>query len=447
MIEIISYIFVYLAEVFISLLYFDNKYERKRRIKTVILYAIITTTILYLINFLNMPYINLLAFLVLNFLLIKISYNASFVSAIFSSIILCVFMVSTELVMLFILYLLNITTSVFQSNGDLIILQAVLTKTTYVLFVFIAAKIASKEETRKSYFKTLLLCLLPISSIMLIVINIDINVLYDIDDDLKLLFLTGSVLVLVSNVIVFIFNEFTIKTNIRYTQLLLEQQQVMETSKYYDLLKVQNSNQRVLMHDINKHLKSINQFTTVSDDKNECILKIQNYLNNIDKAFSISNQVDYTNSPQLNLITYRYKELCTKNDIDFHISIRNCDISFMSSPDITALFDNLLENAFEASLNSENKYINFSIYVRNTNYLIVHIKNSYLTTPTIKNNNFVTSKSSKDVHGIGTRSIKKVLKKYNGIANITFDEDIKEFSAIITFNLYEVSKKVEVESV
>ena len=51
----------------------------------------------------------------------------------------------------------------------------------------------------------------------------------------------------------------------------------------------------------------------------------------------------------VNSIVNRYKSFCDKFGVKMNIDIRSADFSFMSEPDITALLDNLLENAVEAA--------------------------------------------------------------------------------------------------
>ena len=62
----------------------------------------------------------------------------------------------------------------------------------------------------------------------------------------------------------------------------------------------------------------------------------------------------------VNSIVNRYKSFCDKFGVKMNIDIRSADFGFMSEPDITALLDNLLENAVEAAQNTENGFIDFS---------------------------------------------------------------------------------------
>lgn len=86
---------------------------------------------------------------------------------------------------------------------------------------------------------------------------------------------------------------------------------------------------------------------------------IVDYIDNIENDFDIMNPIDYSNNALLNLITNRYYQICKKENISFEINIQNTQLDFMSEPDITSLFDNLIANATEAAKQSENKFIIF----------------------------------------------------------------------------------------
>lgn len=47
----------------------------------------------------------------------------------------------------------------------------------------------------------------------------------------------------------------------------------------------------------------------------------------------------------------------------------------------------------------------------------------YIYEINIKNNNFITNKKDKSMHGIGLKNIKDTVYKYNGEIKINFDED------------------------
>ncbi len=194
------------------------------------------------------------------------------------------------------------------------------------------------------------------------------------------------------------------------------------------MLREQNENSKILIHDITKHLKTIQQ---LSENKDSNISK---YISEIVADYSVMNPIDYCNNSVVNLITHRYYEICRKNNIIFTININNTNLDFMKEYDITALLDNLLENAIESALLTNDKFIDFSICKRNSNFVIIKISNSCDRKPKYINNILVSSKNTPGMHGIGTRSIKRVVEKYNGNLEMKYDNDTKTFTSVIGIN-------------
>ena len=106
----------------------------------------------------------------------------------------------------------------------------------------------------------------------------------------------------------------------------------------------------------------------------------------------------------VNSIVNRYKSFCDKFGVKMNIDIRSADFSFMSEPDITALLDNLLENAVEAAQNTENGFIDFSAFVRKNKYLSIQLTNSVKNIVAVKNNRIASSKKSDAIHGTVRKS-------------------------------------------
>ena len=100
MVYTICYALIFLAEILISLFYFENKFERKASKKFLIISLPTAYTILYFARLFNITVVNMLAFFVCNFFLLRLCYKAKIKSAIFHCSILLVFNVTTEFVVM-----------------------------------------------------------------------------------------------------------------------------------------------------------------------------------------------------------------------------------------------------------------------------------------------------------------------------------------------------------
>lgn len=429
MISNICYAVVFLIESLISFYYFSFKFERKISRNLIPIFILLSGLILYAINFIEAPPINAVCFYACNFIVLKICYNTNIKSAIFANFVLLFLMIISELIVVF-SFSVVFHFSLFESQSDafILIIQAIISKLLYFIFIWCILKFSEKESKSTGSKFSLLLCVLPMASIILMHTNVYLCTFYSVNDNYKIAIIIGNILVLLSNVIVFYVHELTIKINQKYTQILLDKQQEKDTIDYYKLLSEQNKNSKVLIHDITKHLNTIKQLSENKDSN------ITQYISEIVDDFNIMNPIDYCNNPTVNLITHRYYEICKKNNINFTISIKNANIDFIKEHDITALLDNLLENAVESALMTNEKFIDFSISTRNSNFVIIKISNSCNKKPKYIDGTLVSSKSTSGMHGIGTRSIKRVVEKYNGNLEMKFDSNTNTFTSTIGIN-------------
>lgn len=426
MISNICFAVVFLVEALISLYYFDFKFERKVSFKLISLFMLISGLILYSISFIEIPLINLIFFFACNFTISIICYKTKVNSAVFANLILLLLNVITELLIFFpFAILFNFDLTRCQTDEFVLIIQSIMSKSLYFISIWCILKMSEKESKSSTSKFSMLLCFLPLSSIILMYINC---IIYSVSNNFKIAITIVNILMLISNIIVFYIHEATIRLNNKYTQLLLDKQREKNAIDYYKLLNEQNENSKVLIHDITKHLNTIKQLSENKDSN------ITQYISEIIDDFNIMNPVDYCNNNIVNLITHRYYEICKKNNINFTINIRSAKLDFMKEYDITALLDNLLENAVESALTTDNKFIDFSICTRNLNFLIIKVSNSCNTKPKYNNGIIASSKNLSGLHGIGTRSIKKTVDKYNGNLEMNYNETECTFTTVIGIN-------------
>lgn len=430
MISIICYAFVFLVESFISFYYFEIKFDRK--IKKLFLFSIFTlfgifSFIFSQIN--SIPILNAIVYLVINYLILTFCYYTSIRSRIFNTLALTILMIASEtIVMSLLTFLFDSSIEQIIPNDTYLLSLSVLSKLVFFICAYTLARFTTKEKKQESFMLSSFLCILPLSSIIWVICAHYICLTNEIFDSIKITLSICNVLILLSNVVVFYVYEYTLKTNKKYTEILMLQQKEKNTSDYYELLKEQNDNSKILIHDITKHLNTIKQ---LSGDKES---NISQYISNIVDDFSILNPVDYCNNSIVNLITHRYHEICQKNNIKFSINIKIANIDFIKDHDITALLDNLLGNAVESVIQTSDKFIDFSICTRNSNFIFIKVSNSCNKKPEQTNGILKSSKNSSGIHGIGNVSIKRVIDKYNGNLEMVYDNNTKTFTTTIGIN-------------
>lgn len=192
---------------------------------------------------------------------------------------------------------------------------------------------------------------------------------------------------------------------------------------------MQYENQRILIHDIKKHLHSIHMLNEQKEHE-----KIAAYIQQLIQSSDLKESARLCDNDMLNSILSRYAQQCTENHIAFHVDIRSGTTDFISNHDLTSLFCNLLDNAVEACCPLSESYIEVNTTKKpKTPFVVITVINSCRNNPFSKQTGrLLTTKSNKNIHGFGSKSIRKTIHKYHGDMQMYYNEDTGTFHTIIT---------------
>ena len=353
-----------------------------------------------------------------------ITCKAKWISSVFSGILLSASLLFSQLCAAMIISaVFNIRLHQIDSSAFLNLSTIVFSLILFLSAVYVILRFTDKSDRYSSV--TFVLLAMPAASLLTTITLTKMYFSYKLNDEIALWVSALNLFLLISNIVVFYVHDYAVKSRRYAGQIKNEYQFWKNRDEYYDELEEQNKGSRVLMHDIKKHLDAIGNIGSG---------EAADYISEISDDYNVSNPIDYCKDATLNLVTHRFYEKCKANHIRFDVNIREIKLDFMTAPDITALFDNLLENAFEAAIISEEKQIDFTAYLRNQNFIIIRLTNSCNIRPTYKNGELLTNKKS-PFHGIGTKSIKRVVKKYDGDIDMKFNEDEGTFESVIMMKI------------
>ena len=412
----LCYFFIYTFETLISFMYFSNKFDVKVNNRILLTSFAASLFVQYGISFFSIPYLNLAIFIICNFLISFFCYNSKISQSLFNSCLLAAIMLITELLIVYlsrIIFGINVTEH--TTNETVLIIQSGSAKLLYFIVAFFISKFSSKENRNDLKFsKTVFLLLLPIASISLLLGIVRLTELFATNNSIYYIFTIATILLMYSNIIVFWVHESTIKAQKENMELQLQAQKSELDAEYYSILQNQYDNSNILIHDIKRHLLSIKNLANENDCSN-----INKYIENLYNEYEVKNIKKYSENKLVNAIVNRYAFVFKEKNINFLCDIRNIDFSFISYNDLTAILDNLLENALEASQESKEKIVELLIFPTNVNYIAITLNNSCDIAPTIRNGKLVTTKKESTIHGYGIKSIKRIVKNYDG--NISFE--------------------------
>lgn len=422
----ICYLLTFAFEQFISYQYFNNKFKKKRKWQTIFTAYVLSFTFQFAISLFWIPYLNLISFFISNVIIGIVCFDTNLKQIILNTFLLEAIMIATEIVAMYAFTtVLGIDLTECKNNDLILFLETMTTKAFYFLVTFMIS-VFSKKETKIIKDYSIFLFILPAVSIITIVSFTHLSFTLEITKATNILFTSISIVLLISNIIVFVVHEKIVDTLTENAEFQLEKQKEKINEEYYKELEKQYNSSSILIHDIKRILSNVKE---LSLSKNNA--SIPQYVDSVYRGYEINSIKKYSENRLINIIINRYSNLCKDENIDFRTDVRDIDFSFISDSDLTALLDNLLENAYEASKTSSKKEIDFTIDYRNEKYIIIKINNYSETPPKIKGNTIVTSKMNKALHGIGTKSIARIVKRYNGNIEYDYSEDEHIFSATI----------------
>lgn len=246
----------------------------------------------------------------------------------------------------------------------------------------------------------------------------------------EILFLvTGSMLFFIAilNVVVFYSmmraseKNYQASLQLQYMQAQEQQNQNMETV-------VQNLRQ--LRHDMNNHMGVL---YGLCDTKQYDTLR--QYLQGIMQKTKEANDIIVVpNQPVLSIILNNKYTLAEEKGILFTYAIqretngtaeKTGEVLLLSEMEQCSLFGNILDNAIEACEKipkAAERWIHLTLGKKENGWQVV-CKNAYLEKPVFQGNELITKKEDARNHGIGTRTMRSIIKKYNGTLEYQVTEE------------------------
>lgn len=286
-----------------------------------------------------------------------------------------------------------------------------------ILFLSIKILMSIFSKTKFSKNSSILISLL-----ISIFINSSVFVLLgtnlQLSNSLKLMLSVTGFVMLISIIVICIYQQQASNKEQELEELRIISQERESDNKYYELLEYQNNNLMIYAHDTKKHLSAIKNLTD-NKEISEYIQKLTDGLNEYSKLSSSGNH-------HLDVIINKYIAECEIKKINFTYDVRLSNLKSIEMYDLVTILGNILDNAIEAAEKSLLKNIEFTTDYRNM-YDVIVVKNSCDTKPVSKGEVLKTTKDNKRFHGLGIKSVKNVLEKYEGDYNWEYDEESKEF--------------------
>lgn len=427
--EMICYFFSFLIEGIVFWNYVSILFVPKYSTKIRFVYLSLGFFILFLFSLHNIFLLNCILYITVCFLYLTLFYQTKWYYALFHSTLFEVLTAVCELPAYSILSTFLTSANLRAADFHLKLLFAVISKTLFfavmsVLLLWLKKRQKPFLQYDKSVFFTILI---PFIAQIIVLILFAVCDSPSMTTTQNRLITINAFFLLIVNLLIFGLNQYNQKKHLEFTEMQIQLQKEHDSAEYYKMLIAQNENQRILIHDMKKHLQSIALLN--EDNQNE---KIRAYINQLMQSSDLLEFSKICDHKILNNILCRYKKVCNDLHIAFHADIRSNTTTFLSDSDVTSLFCNMLDNAVEASNHIKDSYIEITAAQRkHTPFVIITIINSCAGNPFSPNGELVSSKQNPQAHGFGIKSMEKIIHNYNGNIQMYYDEETSTFHTII----------------
>ena len=410
---------IYFIEVLIVFFYAKSIYEPKFNYIVSFLGTLSAYSLLYVVNiFFKVELLNILFMFLINVIILKLLYKSSLKSSLFHGL---AFMISVFISEFVVVYFSSMVMKDALNNH--LNLQSLASMLLLFFISRVLARLSIKESNAKSWGKWVGLAVLPFSSALVLTAFRFATKNTALQSNESIWILVASTVLFLANVVVYFIYEKAEKNTQKLMELELVHQKNEIDMQYLNLIEKKNQSMQVMAHDYKNHFLTISSMT----DSDE----IKEYINGLLGEISKLNNMGKTQNRLLDVILSKYTSICEEKNIELEIDIVTDNLTIMNNNDISSLFNNLLDNAIESAEKAENKKVLIQITNVMNSYRKISIINSCDNAPDTKNGELVTTKKNKEAHGLGTKSIKKIVDKYDGELDWEYDESAKQFKFTI----------------
>ena len=426
--ELLCYAGVFLGEAIASWIYFEYIFERKQSRSFTIATFVLGYIILFFLSQLIKYFANGVAFILINALLVYGNYSCGKASGILQVFYVTLMVGGSELLASLLLAPFTGDLTAYSQSLPLMMAFTVSGRLLFFLIMLFSTRLFHSEKySSRSTGLPIFLSLFPATSILLITVVLYMGIKVKLDTLLSVSITFCALILLFLNALVVLVYQHIQKLNEENTLLQLEKQREKSKQEYYEILKKQYENQRILVHDFKNYLYIMEGMASCEQHHD-----LKQYVTAVLEQPGFQT-IRFCENQVLNMIIMHYQTLCAEKSIDFSCDIRHDTLEILNDAEITNLFGNLLSNAFESAVDSQEKEITLCI-MKQQGGSFISLTNS-CKEPPVRNNtgNFSTQKKDPENHGIGMKSINRIVKTHEGISSFYYDMETNRFHSTIHF--------------
>ena len=259
--------------------------------------------------------------------------------------------------------------------------------------------------------QTLLLLVIPAMS----VIVLSVLMLGELEKMFAIL-ISGCMLII--NISVFYLYNILTENYIHLRDHDIYKQQTYAYQNQLEVIMESQNRVRALRHDMKNHILALQILVQRKEveETNKYLDSMKNFMTNPEEYVKTGNDVVDS------LLNYKIQKANeVLNVVETKISIP--EQLRLRSFDLNVLLGNLLDNAIDASMQTEDKKLKITIKL-DKGILFLNICNSCQMIADEKKNFWETTKEDKANHGIGLKNVRRIVEKYHGDITFFYENNI-----------------------
>ncbi len=261
--------------------------------------------------------------------------------------------------------------------------------------------------------QTLLLLVSPAMSVIVLSVLM-------LEEPPKMLALSISGCMLIINISVFYLYHILIENYIHLRDNDIYKQQTYAYRNQLEVIMESQNRVRALRHDMKNHILALQVLVQrkEAEETNRYLDSMKDFMTNPEEYVKTGND---TVDSLLNYKIQKANEVL--NVVETKISIP--EQLRLRSFDLNVLLGNLLDNAIDASMQTEDKKLKITIKL-DKGILFLHIYNSCRGIGDGRSGFTETTKEDKLNHGIGLKNVRRIVEKYHGDIEFLYENDSVE---------------------
>lgn len=259
-----------------------------------------------------------------------------------------------------------------------------------------------------------ILILIPVISIVILFVLLMNNL------DNQTILVSVSAGILFINMLIFYLYNALLNIYIKLEENALFERKLESYANQLDVLMQSEEKISALRHDMKHHL---NELIIMSKRNEENHRDITDYIQNMQMFMENKNEYSRSGNKEVDSILNYMLNKAQKvlDEVEYQISIsQEVDVRLF---DLNIILGNLLENAIQAASNSKDKKLSVLVKFKK-GMLFINIWNTYNDTLIKAGNDYLTTKSEIEKHGIGLKNVKRVVNSYHGNIEISDSDNI-----------------------